>query len=57
MPVPLPEPTPGLPFSAQDFIPPTPNDPPNFNDVIRAKEYAQRALISGELLCSLLVAL
>jgi hypothetical protein len=48
-PVPLPVPTPNLPFSnIANVVPHPPNDPPSVADVIAAKNYAQRALTAGE---------
>ncbi|KAJ7190510.1 hypothetical protein GGX14DRAFT_604146 [Mycena pura] len=46
-PVPLPVPTPGLPFSnIANVVPAAPQDPPSVDDVILAKAYAQRALVA-----------
>ncbi|KAJ7811382.1 hypothetical protein B0H14DRAFT_2860046 [Mycena olivaceomarginata] len=54
-PIPLPVPTPGLPFSnIANVVPPPPQDPPSVDDVLLAKAYAQRALVAGELLLLLL---
>ncbi|KAJ7633752.1 hypothetical protein B0H17DRAFT_1187553 [Mycena rosella] len=48
-PVPLPVPTPNLPFSnIANVIPHPPNDPPSVADVIAAKNYAQRALTAAQ---------
>ncbi|KAJ7811598.1 hypothetical protein B0H14DRAFT_2859448 [Mycena olivaceomarginata] len=45
-PIPLPVPTPGLPFSnIANVVPPPPQDPPSVDDVLLAKAYAQRVVL------------
>ncbi|KAF8200441.1 hypothetical protein K438DRAFT_1933039 [Mycena galopus ATCC 62051] len=48
-PVPLPVPTPNLPFSnIGNVVPTPPNDPPSVVDVIAAKKYAERARTAAQ---------
>ncbi|KAF8144461.1 hypothetical protein K438DRAFT_580627 [Mycena galopus ATCC 62051] len=48
-PVPLPVPTPNLPFSnIGNVVPNPPNDPPSVADVIAAKKYAERARTAAQ---------